>query len=227
MIAQASNLVNTVDQTFFFIVGVSVFFLVIITTCMIYFVIRYSRKRNPRATNIHGNIPLEITWTVIPTLLALVMFWFGWTDYKYESSPPADAYNIGVTGQMWQWRFQYPNGVELDSLYLPLNKNVKVSIRSKDVNHSFFIPAFRVKKDAIPGRTNIAWFRPEKEGVYNFFCAEYCGMRHSYMITKAIVLPVNDFNNYLNKRLADIKTAQARDSIKAAQGDTTKSNQQK
>jgi cytochrome c oxidase subunit II len=227
MIAQASNLVNSVNNTFYFIVGVSVFFLVIITFCMVYFVIRYSRKRNPKATNIHGNVPLEIAWTVIPTLLALVMFWYGWTDYKVESTPPANTYNIEVTGQMWQWRFKYPNGLEIDSLYLPLNKDVKVSIRSKDVNHSFYIPAFRVKKDAIPGRTNIAWFRPEKVGEYNFFCAEYCGMRHSYMITKAIVLPVNDFNNYLNTRLAEQNASQANDSTKSAQHDTTKTDQKK
>ena len=226
MIAQASNLVNTVDKTFFFIVGVSVFFLVIITFCMVYFVIKYSRKRNPKATNIHGNVPLEIAWTVIPTLIALVMFWYGWTDYKYESSPPADAYNIEVTGQMWKWTFIYPNGLALDSLYLPLNKDIKVNIRSKDVNHSFFIPAFRVKKDAIPGRTNIAWFRPEKEGVYNFFCAEYCGMRHSYMITNVVVLPVNDFNAFINKRLAAMNVTPANDSTKSTQQDTTKSIQQ-
>jgi cytochrome c oxidase subunit II len=219
MIAQASNWVNQVDKTFFFIVGVSVFFLVLITSCMVYFVIRYSRKRNPKATNIHGNIPLEITWTVIPTMLALVMFWFGWTDYKQESTPPADAYNIDVTGQMWKWTFKYPNGVELDSLYLPLEKNIKVNIRSKDVNHSFFVPAFRVKKDAIPGRTNIAWFRTEKEGVYNFFCAEYCGMRHSYMITKVVVLPVNDFNELLNKRL--IVSRQSNDSTNTQAKDST------
>jgi cytochrome c oxidase subunit 2 len=128
---------------------------------------------------------------------------------------------------MWQWRFIYPNGVEMDSLYLPLNKDIKVSITSKDVNHSFFIPAFRVKKDAIPGRTNIAWFRPEKEGVYNFFCAEYCGTKHSYMITKVIVLPVNDFNNYLNKRLVAMNSTKAKDSTKSAQQDTTILTQQK
>lgn len=214
MIAQASNLVNSVDSTFFFIVGVSVFFLVIITFCMIYFVIRYSRKRNPKATNIHGNIFLEITWTVIPTILALFMFWYGWTDYKVESTPPADTYNIDVTGQMWHWTFKYPNGVELDSLYLPLNKDIKVFIRSKDVNHSFYVPAFRVKKDAIPGRTNTAWFRPEKVGVYNLFCAEYCGLRHSYMITKVIVLPENEFNAYLNKRLAALDTTTVKDTTK-------------
>ena len=202
MLAQASNIATYVDRTFIFIVSVSLFFLILITGLMIYFVTRYSRKRNPRATNIHGNIPLEITWTVIPTLLTLVMFWFGWTDYKYESEPPKDSYNIDVFGQMWKWTFKYPNGVVTDSLFLPLDKDIKVNLHSKDVNHSFYVPAFRVKKDAIPGRNNYAWFRTEKAGVYNLFCAEYCGMRHSYMITKVVVQPINDFNALLNKRLA-------------------------
>jgi cytochrome c oxidase subunit 2 len=202
MLAQASNIAAYVDRTFFFIVAVCVFFLLLITTCMIYFIIRYSRKRNPKATNIHGNIPLEIAWTVIPTLIALVMFWYGWTDYKYETEAPSDSYNIDVYGQMWQWTFKYPNGVVTDSLFLPLNKDIKVFIHSKDVNHSFYVPAFRVKKDAIPGRTNTAWFRTQKAGVFNLFCAEYCGMKHSYMITKVVVVPVNDFNVLLNKRLA-------------------------
>src|SRR5674476_181395 len=125
MLAQASNIAAYVDRTFIFIVAVCVFFLLIITTCMIYFIIRYSRKRNPKATNIHGNVPLEITWTVIPTLIALVMFWYGWTDYKYESEPPKDAYNIDVFGQMWKWTFKYPNGVLTDSLFLPLEKDIK------------------------------------------------------------------------------------------------------
>jgi cytochrome c oxidase subunit 2 len=168
---------------------------------MIYFVIRYSRKRNPKATNIHGNIPLEIVWTVIPTILALIMFWYGWVDYRVESQIPADAYNIDIYGQMWKWTFKYPNGVETDSLFLPVDRDIKVSLHSKDVNHSFYVPAFRVKKDVIPGRTNTAWFRTEKLGIFNLFCAEYCGTRHSYMITKVVVMPGNDFNNLLRKRL--------------------------
>jgi len=202
MLAQASNIAAYVDRTFIFIVSVSLFFLILITGLIIYFVIRYSRTRNPKATNIHGSVPLEITWTVIPTLLTLVMFWFGWTDYKYETEAPADSYNIEVYGQMWHWTFKYPNGVETDSLFLPLEKNIKVFIHSKDVDHSFYVPAFRVKKDAIPGRTNTAWFRTQKVGVYNLFCAEYCGLSHSYMITKVVVIPENDFNVLLNKRLA-------------------------
>ena len=207
LLAQASNITSYVDHTFIFIVSVSLFFLTLITGLMLYFVIKYSRKRNPRATNIHGNTALEITWTVIPTLLALVMFWYGWTDYKFESEPPADSYNIDVYGQMWQWSFKYPNGVVTDSLFLPLEKDIKVNIHSKDVNHSFFIPAFRVKKDAIPGRNNYAWFRAQKAGVFNLFCAEYCGMKHSYMITKVVVVPENDFNEILKIRLAAMNSS--------------------
>ncbi len=202
LLAQASNIATYVDRTFIFIVSVSLFFLVLITGLMIYFVTRYSRKRNPKATNIHGNILLEITWTVIPTLLTLVMFWYGWTDYKYESEPPKDSYVIDVFGQMWKWTFKYPNGLLTDSLFLPLDKDIRVNIHSKDVNHSFYVPAFRVKKDAIPGRNNYAWFHTQKSGVYNLFCAEYCGLRHSYMITKVVVIPENNFNDLLSKRLA-------------------------
>jgi len=223
MLAQASNIAAYVDRTFFFIVAVSVFFLLLITTCMIYFIIRYSRKRNPKATNIHGNVPLEIAWTVIPTLIALVMFWYGWTDYKYESEAPKGAYNIDVFGQMWQWSFKYPNGVITDSLFLPLDKDIKVNIHSKDVNHSFYVPAFRVKKDAIPGRTNTAWFHTQQAGVFNFFCAEYCGMRHSYMITKVVVIPINDFNALLAKRLAMMNDS-TKAGNKVVNSDSTKSN---
>lgn len=195
-----SSYAHSVDNTFIFIVSVSLFFLILVTFLMLYFVFRYSKKRNPKATNIHGNIPLEIAWTLIPTLLVLVMFWYGWTGYKELSTIPTNAYAIDVQGQMWRWKFQYPSGVQADSLFIPVNTPIKVNLKSIDVNHSFYIPAFRVKKDAIPGRQNVTWFKAPKEGVYNLFCAEYCGMNHSYMITKVIALPINDFNKWLIKR---------------------------
>ncbi len=197
MFAGASNFVNSTDTTFFFIVAVSVFFLVVITFSMIFFVIKYSRKRNPKAKNIHGNIPLEITWTVIPTILVLIMFWMGWAGYKQMADAPEDAMNVDVTAQMWKWTFKYSNGVTTDTLYVPLNKPVKVFLSSRDVNHSFFIPAFRVKKDVIPNRHNTAWFQADKEGTYDIFCAEYCGLNHSHMLSKVIVLPQNNFNKWL------------------------------
>ncbi len=200
MFSGASNFVNSTDTTFFFIVAVSVFFLVVITVSMIYFVIRYSRKRNPRATNIHGNIPLEVTWTVIPTILVLIMFWMGWAGYKQLANAPADAMNVDVTAQMWKWSFKYPNGVSSDTLFVPVNKPVKVLLHSRDVNHSFFVPAFRVKKDVIPNRNNSAWFNADKIGTYDIFCAEYCGLNHSHMLSKVVVMPQQSFNSWFNSK---------------------------
>lgn len=219
MFSGASNFVNSTDTTFFFIVAVSVFFLLVITVSMIYFVIRYSRKKNPRATNIHGNLPLEVTWTVIPTIIVLIMFWMGWSGYKQLSEAPADAMDIEVTAQMWKWTFNYSNNVTSDTLYVPINKPVKVLLKSRDVNHSFFIPAFRVKKDVIPNRNNSAWFIADKVGSYDLFCAEYCGLNHSHMLNKVVVMPQNAFNAWFNKQMAP-------DSLKnhsAANTDTTKS----
>ncbi|HSD62454.1 MAG TPA: cytochrome c oxidase subunit II [Ignavibacteriaceae bacterium] len=199
MSSGASTFVTSTDTTFFFIVAVSVFFLVVITACMIFFVIKFNRKRHPKAKNIHGNIPLEITWTVIPTILVLIMFWMGWKGYKKLEDVPADAMNINVTAQMWRWSFQYPNGATSDTLYVPVNKPIKVLLHSRDVNHSFFIPAFRVKKDVIPNRNNYTWFQAEKEGSFDLFCAEYCGLNHSHMLNKVVVMSQNSFNEWLNK----------------------------
>lgn len=223
MFSGASNFVNSTDTTFFFIVAVSVFFLVVITASMIYFVIRYSRKRNPRAKNIHGNIPLEVTWTVIPTILVLIMFWMGWAGYKQLADAPADAMNVDVTAQMWKWTFTYPNGVSSDTLYVPVNKPVKVLLHSRDVNHSFFVPAFRVKKDVIPNRNNSAWFKADKVGAFDIFCAEYCGLNHSHMLSKVVVMPQNAFNLWLNKK-ADKGSSQPEkvSGTPAAEKDTTK-----
>jgi cytochrome c oxidase subunit 2 len=200
MLDGASNFAESVDTAFLFILSVSVFFLVLITTLMIFFVIKFNRKRYPKPKNIHGNVPLEITWTLVPTILVLIMFYFGWTGYKEMAEIPKDAMTIEVTGQMWQWRFKYENGLQTDTLYVPLNKAVKVNLNSVDVNHSFYIPAFKFKKDVLPNRKNVAWFIPTKIGSYTLTCAEYCGLRHSYMLTKVVVLPEDKFNTWLNKK---------------------------
>lgn len=197
MIADASNFVGTVNGAFIFIVSICVFFLVLITTLMITFIVKYSRKKNKKATNYHGNVLLEVTWTVIPTLLVLVMFWIGWTGYKEMVTIPKDAMVVDIYAQMWRWQFQYENGVKSDTFYVPLNKPVKVNLHSKDVNHSFYVASFRVKKDVIPNRTNTAWFTAEELGEYSIECAEYCGMNHSYMRSIVSVLPQTNFNFWL------------------------------
>lgn len=192
-----SNFVNSVDGTFLFTLIVSIFFLVLITFLMIFFVIKYSRKRNPRGQNIHGNMGLEIVWTGIPTVLVMIMFWFGWQGYKETVNVPEDAMPVNVTAQMWKWSFEYEGGKKTDTLYVPVNKPIKLILHSNDVNHAFFIPAFRVKKDVFPNRERITWFIAKKVGRYNIACAEYCGMNHSYMYSKIIVLPEEEFKNWM------------------------------
>jgi cytochrome c oxidase subunit 2 len=200
MIAAASNFVQSVDNTFIFIVAVCVFFLVLITGLMLFFAYKYNSKRNKKAVNIHGSIPLEITWTVVPTILVLIMFWLGWTGYKQMTDAPKDSMVVDVYAQMWSWSYKYPNGVETDTLYVPLDKPIKVRLHSRDVDHSFYVPAFRVKKDVIPNRTNTAWFQPTQLGTYDVFCAEYCGLRHSYMYSAVVVMPEDSFVTWYKKQ---------------------------
>ena len=195
----ASNFSQGVDSTFLFTLIVSIFFLVLITGLMIYFVIKYNRKRNPKATNVHGNVGLEIAWTVIPTILVLIMFWFGWVGYSDMANAPENSLQIDVTAQMWKWSFKYANGKTADSLYVPVNQPVKLNLHSLDVNHAFYVPKFRIKKDVYPNQQRSVWFNAEEVGEYDIACAEYCGLNHSYMYNKVKVLPQKDFYAWLNK----------------------------
>ena len=156
----ASNFAQGVDMAFYVILGISVFFLVGITATMIWFVIRYSRKRNPVAKNIKDNTKLEIIWTVIPTILVLVMFYYGWIGYMPMKRVPNGAIEIKATGRMWSWQFVYENGKSSNILVVPLNKPVKLNLYSPDVLHSLYIPSFRIKEDVVPGLNNIMWFTP-------------------------------------------------------------------
>jgi cytochrome c oxidase subunit 2 len=197
MSSGASNFVESVDGVFLLSIIISVFFLVLITALMIYFVIKYNRKRNPKAVNVHSNTLLEVTWTVIPTILVLILFWYGWVGYKEMVDIPEDAMTVEVTAQMWQWQFKYETGKVTDSLYVPVNRAVKLMLYSNDVNHSFFIPAFRVKKDVYPGTERTTWFRANDVGEYDIACAEYCGLNHSYMYSKIFVITETEFKNWL------------------------------
>ncbi|OGU73708.1 MAG: cytochrome c oxidase subunit II [Ignavibacteria bacterium RBG_16_34_14] len=200
MFSGSSNFVESVDTAFWVVMVISVFFLVLITFLMVFFVIKYNKKRNPKAKNVHSNVPLEVTWTVIPTILVLIMFWYGWVGYKQMSESPEDSMVIDVTAQMWKWTFKYQNGVQSDTLYVPLKKNIRLNLHSLDVNHAFFVPAFRVKKDIIPNRNNHVWFNALEIGSYNIMCAEYCGLNHSNMYSKVVVIPEQNFNFWLENK---------------------------
>jgi len=195
----ASNFVEGVDLSFVIILGASIFFLVGITIVMIYFVFKYRKKNNPKASHIHGNNKLEIIWTVIPTILVLIMFYFGWMGYKPMREVPDDAIPINVYGQMWSWSYEYENGKISDKLVVPLDKPVKLNLISRDVVHSFYIPAFRIKEDVVPGANNYMWFIGQEEGSYNVFCAEYCGERHAYMLSTVEVIPEVEYLAWLER----------------------------
>ncbi len=189
----ASNYVSTFDTAFYFITGISLLFLIGLTFLMLYFVFRYNKKKSKAATQIEGSNMLEITWTVIPTLLALAMFYFGWEGWKPMSKAPEDTLNITSEARMWSFSFSYDNGKQSPDLVVPVNTPVKINLVSLDVIHSLFIPAFRIKSDMIPGREKSMWFMPESEGDYDLFCAEYCGLRHSYMNSTVKVLSKDEF----------------------------------
>ncbi len=213
----ASNFSHDVDAIFLFSLIVSVFFLVLITGLMIYFVIKYNRKKNPKATNYHGNMGLEITWTVIPTILVLIMFWFGWIGYSDMANAPANSLNIDVTAQMWKWTFKYGNGKVSDSLYVPVNRPIKLTLHSLDVNHAFYVPKFRIKKDVYPNQTRTVWFKAEELGDFDIACAEYCGLNHSHMYNKVKVIPEKNFDLWLNSGAGNDSTV-AKDSTAAKKG---------
>lgn len=195
MFSNASNLAGQVDKVFLFVLIVSIFMLVLITFLMVFFVIRYQRKKNQTPTDIEGNTLLETIWTVIPTLLVLAIFYFGWMGYRTMRTAPKDAMQVTTIGRMWSWIFQYENGAETDTLFVPLGKPVKLLLKSQDIIHSFYMPAFRVKRDCVPGlENNFLWFQPDQLGSYDVLCAEYCGQRHAFMLTKTVVLPENEFN---------------------------------
>jgi cytochrome c oxidase subunit II len=192
------TIVQHTDTTFLIIIGISFFFLAVITALMFYFMFKYSRKKNPVATDITGNTTIEILWTVIPTILVMVMFFYGYAGFKQIRNAPADAMTVKVTGRMWVWNFEYENGVKSDTLFVPTGKPVKLELNSVDVNHSFYIPAFRIKEDAVPGRKNYLWFEPTEDGEYFVECAEYCGLSHSYMLSKVVSMPKDKYDAWYN-----------------------------
>lgn len=190
--------VETVDFIMIYIVAISVVLLLGITAAMIYFVFKYHRKKGHQPVDIHGNLLLEIIWIVIPTLLVLSMFYYGYTGFREIRDVPDNAYVIKVTARMWQWEFNYDNGKKSDTLYVPIGTPIKLELFSQDVNHSLYIPSFRIKEDVIVGQTNYLFFKPEQTGSYDIACAEYCGLKHSMMYSKVVVLPESQYTAWYN-----------------------------
>jgi len=195
---ETSNFVASVDKAFLFILGIAFFFLIAITVVMVYFVIRYHRSRNPQSTHIEGNNTLEVIWTVIPAILVLLMFYYGWAGWHTQEDPPADAMKVKSIARMWSFSYEYENGRMTDTLYVPLGRPVQLDLIALDVIHSYYIPAFRLKKDMVPGREMMMWFSAGQVGEYQAYCAEYCGLNHSYMLSTVKVIPASDFDKWYN-----------------------------
>jgi len=198
---------EAVDKAFYVIFGISGIALLGITVAMIYLVWRYNRKREPvPLSQKDHNIWLEITWIVIPTILVGIMFWYGWEGYLSLRRIPENAIPIQGSSRMWSWLFTYENDKTSDKLYVPVGQPVKVLLTSEDVLHSFYVPAFRVKRDCVPGMETYVWFVAEQPGSYDLFCAEYCGVAHSSMITTVEAIPAAEFSAWLK---AEPETADA------------------
>jgi cytochrome c oxidase subunit II len=197
------NLLTTtqaVDPVFMFIFGACLLLLLGITGTMVAFVIRYRRSRAPEPTSqVSTNIWLEIVWSVLPSILVLAMFWYGWEGYLSLRDVPPNALPVTATARQWSWTFTYANGKTSPKLYVPVGKPVLVNLVSLDVLHGFYLPAFRVKHDVVPNMKNYAWFVATKPGSYDLFCSVYCGTGHSGMITTVEALPPDRFAAWLNR----------------------------
>ena len=207
----ASTVSADVDWAFMFVTWVSYFFFALIVGLMIVFVIRYRHRKGERfrtdGMTHHG--PLEALWIIIPLLISIAIFFFGFKGYLDLAQPPKNTFDIEVVAKKWQWSFTYPNGAistNMDGLFVPAGKPVRLIMRSYDVLHAFFVPNFRVKRDVVPGRRVALWFQcdfptgEDASKAYNFFCAEYCGTGHSNMGGKVYVLGETEFAEWMAKQ---------------------------
>lgn len=199
----ASSIAPEVDSLFLFVTTVSGIFLLGVTGAMLYFVYRY-RRQNPgeRPEPVEESRALEVSWIVVPTILVLLVFNWGFKGYVDMSVTPAGSYEIQVQAQQWNFLFEYPNGATSDTLYVPEGRNVRMKMSSTDVLHGFYIPAFRVKYDILPNRYTSVWFKAEKKGDYDLFCTEYCGRDHSEMNKVVRVVSQGEFEEWVEKAAA-------------------------
>jgi cytochrome c oxidase subunit II len=187
------------DLLYLFVFATCAFFTVLVAALVVFFAIRFRRRQEDAVgADIHGSLVLELTWTIIPLILSLVMFgWGAWVYYEF-AKPPRDAMDIWVVGKQWMWKVQHPEGVrEINELHVPVGKNVRVLLGSEDVIHDFAIPAFRVKMDAVPGKFTTLWFQATVPGVYHIFCDQYCGTKHSGMIGEVYAMAPQDYEAWV------------------------------
>lgn len=199
----ASTIAGEVDALFYFLLWMSVFFFFLIVGLSIWFITKWRRRKGDVGrydTGPSHNIWLEASWIIIPTLLVLVIFVWGFRSYMRMNVIPANAMEVKVTGQKWFWSFEYPEGAQaVNEMVVPVGKPVKLLMSSQDVIHSFYVPAFRIKRDVLPNRYQYAWFEATKTGTYDLYCAEYCGTSHSEMIGTIKVVTEREYQTWLEE----------------------------
>jgi cytochrome c oxidase subunit 2 len=200
---RASTIGGEVDALFLFLLGVSVFFVTLIAGSILFFAVRYRRSHRAEYPQpIVGLLKLEIFWSVVPLMLTLVMFAWGADIFFRVQTPPREAMEISVVGKQWMWKAEHPSGQrEINELHVPAGRPVTLRLISEDVIHSFYVPAFRLKEDVLPGRYTTLWFEATEPGDYHLFCAEYCGTKHSEMVGRVVVLNPADYQRWLAGRL--------------------------
>jgi cytochrome c oxidase subunit 2 len=205
---QASTLAGNHDALFLFITAIASFFFALITVMIFIFVRRYRRmSENEITPHITHNQKLEIVWSVIPLLIVIVIFFWGFRGYIDAQIAPANAIEIQAVGKKWVWQFEYPDGMRtLNEIHVPLNRPVRVVMTSEDVIHSFFVPTFRIKKDALPGRYTEVWFTATKPGKHQVYCTEYCGKGHSDMLATIHVDDEATYQRWLIEGDESLKT---------------------
>ncbi|HUC85553.1 MAG TPA: cytochrome c oxidase subunit II [Candidatus Acidoferrales bacterium] len=207
----ASTTATRTDMIYFFLVGLSLLILALVFLPMIYCLFKYRRgKKANRAPLKISTTAVEVTWTLVPTVVAMGLFAWGADVYFFEEVPPVDALQINVVGKQWMWKIQHEEGNrEINELHLPLDRAVKLTLASEDVIHSFYVPAFRVKQDVVPGRFVTEWFQPTRLGAYHFYCSEYCGAEHAEMQGTVYVMRPADYEEWLARGRPRDSLAQA------------------
>jgi len=195
---------GAVDQTFILIIALCILLFAAIVFFAIFFAVRYRRSRNPKPTQLHGNWILETAWIAVATVLALIIFVWGLGSFKFLKAVPSDSLPVHVTASQWSWLFTYENGRKSTDLVVPIGKDVALTMESSDVIHGFFIPAYRVKQDIVPGMKNRLWFRADQPGNVDVFCTQYCGQEHSKMLATVYVVAPDVFDKWLAGEDVDI-----------------------
>jgi cytochrome c oxidase subunit 2 len=197
---EVSTFAADVDRAILISTAISAAMLLLVVGLMAFFIFRYhhSRVQPGDIRNIKDNLFLEIAWTVIPAILLFIIFYYGYSAFKQVRTMPEDAFAVDVLGKRWSWTFTYPNGKQTAELYVPEEQNILLSLHApvNDVLHSFYVPAFRIKEDAVPGRKTHLWFNATVPGRYDIQCAEYCGTGHSMMLSKVEVMEQAAFDTW-------------------------------